>query len=172
MNEHVTDDVLARARRVKLLAFDVDGVCTDGRLFYGPDGCALHAFHARDGLGLVLARGAGVVCAAVSGRTSPNVLARLSELKVPYVRQGVAQKDEEVTALAALVGVGLDECCFVGDDVNDLPAMRIVGLGVAVSDAEVDVVDGAHFVTRRAGGHGAIRELVEVILRSQGKWAP
>jgi 3-deoxy-D-manno-octulosonate 8-phosphate phosphatase (KDO 8-P phosphatase) len=163
-------DIAGRAACVRLLAFDVDGVCTDGRLYYGPDGCALHAFHARDGLGLVLARENGLVCAAISGRTSKNVSARLGELRVPHVRQGIARKDVELRALAAEVGVGLEEVCFVGDDVNDLPALRLAGLAAAVADAEQDVIAVAHVVLRRAGGAGALRELVEIILRAQGRW--
>lgn len=166
----VPGEITARARRIKLLAFDVDGVCTDGRLFYGPDGCALHAFHARDGLGLVKARQAGLVCAAISGRSSKNVDARLGELKVPFIRQGIAHKDAELRQILDEVGVGVDEVCFVGDDVNDLPVMRIVGLSVAPADAEPAVLAEAMAVTQRVGGSGVLREVVELILTAQGRW--
>lgn len=166
----VPGEITARARRIKLLAFDVDGVCTDGRLFYGPDGCALHAFHARDGLGLVKARQAGLVCAAISGRSSKNVDARLGELKVPFIRQGIAHKDAELRQILDEVGVGVDEVCFVGDDVNDLPVMRIVGLSVAPADAEPEVLAEAMAVTQRVGGSGVLREVVELILTAQGRW--
>ena len=169
MRLHI-DDVLARARRVRVLAFDVDGVCTDGRLFYGPDGCALHAFHARDGLGLVRAREAGIVCAAISGRASRNVEARLGELKVPFIRQGCADKAWELQQILAEVGAGVDEACFVGDDVNDLPVMRIVGLSVAPADAEPGGLAEAMAVTQRVGGSGVLREVVELILGAQGRW--
>lgn len=163
-------EVAARARRIRVLAFDVDGVCTDGRLFYGPDGCALHAFHARDGLGLVRARQAGMICAAISGRSSKNVDARLSELKVPFIRQGVADKAAELGLILAEVGAGPDEVCYVGDDVNDLSVMRIVGLSVAPADAEPAVLAEAMAVTRRVGGSGVLREVVELILGAQGRW--
>jgi len=164
------DEVAARARRVRVLAFDVDGVCTDGRLFYGPDGCALHAFHARDGLGLVRAREAGLVCAAISGRASRNVDARLGELKVPFIRQGIADKASELQKILAELGASVDEACFVGDDVNDLPVMRIVGLSVAPADAEPGVLAEAMAVTQRVGGSGVLREVVELILGAQGRW--
>jgi 3-deoxy-D-manno-octulosonate 8-phosphate phosphatase (KDO 8-P phosphatase) len=165
------DELTARARRIRVLAFDVDGVCTDGRLFYGPDGCALHAFHARDGLGLVRAREAGIVCAAISGRASRNVDARLGELKVPFICQGVADKASELQRILADLGAGIDESCFVGDDVNDLPVMRIVGLSVAPADAEPGVLAEAMAVTQRVGGSGVLREVVELILGAQGRWS-
>ncbi len=164
-------DIDARAKRIKVLAFDVDGVCTDGRLYYSPDGCALHAFHARDGLGLVRARLAGLVCAAISGRASRNVDARLGELKVPYIRQGITHKDRELQTILSEVGATLDEVCFVGDDVNDLCCLRVVGLAVAPADADPAVLQAVHLVAARPGGHGVLREVVERILRAQGRWS-
>ncbi len=166
----VSADVLARAAKVKVFAFDVDGVCTDGKLYYGPDGCALHAFHARDGLALVKARLAGITCCAISGRSSKNVDARLGELKVPYIRQGIAHKDKELLGILSELGVDASEVCYVGDDVNDVAVMDIVGLAVAVADAEDDAKDHAHHHTVRSGGQGVLRELVELILRAQGRW--
>lgn len=165
------DELVRRAQKIKVLAFDVDGVCTDGRLFYGPDGCALHAFHARDGLGLVRARLAGLVCAAISGRASKNVDARLGELKVPFIRQGIHDKDRELQSILDEVGATLDEVCFVGDDVNDLCALRIVGLSVAPADADPGVLRAVHHVTHRVGGQGVLREVVELILTAQGCWS-
>jgi 3-deoxy-D-manno-octulosonate 8-phosphate phosphatase (KDO 8-P phosphatase) len=166
----VVPDVLARARAVRVLAFDVDGVCTDGRLFYGPDGCALHAFHARDGLAIVKAREAGLVLAAISGRASKNVAARLGELKVPHIRQGVQHKAIELDGLLNELGVPWSACCFVGDDVNDVGCLRRVGFAAAPADAVDDALAVAHHVTRRRGGEGVLRELVELILRAQDRW--
>jgi 3-deoxy-D-manno-octulosonate 8-phosphate phosphatase (KDO 8-P phosphatase) len=163
--------LLERARAVRVLAFDVDGVCTDGRLYYGPDGCALHAFHARDGLAIVKAREAGLVLAAISGRTSRNVAARLGELKVPHIRQGVARKSAELDALLTELGVPWMACCYVGDDVNDVGCLRRAGLAVVPADAVGDAVAAAHHVTKRRGGDGVLRELVELILRSQQRWS-
>lgn len=162
--------ILERAKRIKVLAFDVDGVATDGRLFYGPDGCALHAFSARDGLGLVRARLGGIVTAAISGRSSPNVDARLSELKVPYIRQGIGDKLGELKGILDEVGATLEEVCFVGDDVNDLLVLRSVGLPVTVADAELELFSNVAMITHRRGGQGVLRELAEVLLRSQGRW--
>jgi len=164
------DDVNARAARIQVLAFDVDGVCTDGRLFYGPDGCALHAFHARDGLGIVRARLAGLVLAAISGRRSKNVEARLSELKVTHIRQGVVHKAAELQSILALTGHEWSQCCYVGDDVNDVSCLRRAGLAVVPKDAVPDALAFAHLVTERRGGDGVLRELVERILRAQDKW--
>ncbi len=165
------DEITARARKIKVLAFDVDGVCTDGRLFYGPDGCALHAFHARDGLGLVRARLAGLVCAAISGRASTNVDARLNELKIRFIRQGIHHKDQELQTILDEVGATVDEVCFVGDDVNDLCVLRIVGLAIAPADADPAVLRAVHHVTHRVGGQGVLREVAELILTAQGLWS-
>jgi 3-deoxy-D-manno-octulosonate 8-phosphate phosphatase (KDO 8-P phosphatase) len=155
---------------VRVLAFDVDGVCTDGRLYYGPDGCALHAFHARDGLGIVRAREAGLVLAAISGRSSRNVHARLSELKVPHIRQGVAVKTSELDGLLAELGLPWSSVCYVGDDVNDVGCLKRAGLAAAPADAVDDALAVAHVVTRRRGGEGVLRELVELLLRAQDRW--
>ena len=164
------EDILARARRVRLVGFDVDGVCTDGKLYYGPDGEALHAFQARDGLGIVRARLAGLVLVAVTGRTSRNVAARLTELKVPYILQGVGRKDEALGAVLQQLSIGWSETAFIGDDINDISCLRKAGLAVCVPDAADDVPTHAHLVTERRGGDGALRELLELVLKSQGNW--
>lgn len=161
----------ARAAKIKVLAFDVDGVCTDGRLYYGPQGCALHAFSARDGLGLVRARLAGLTTCAISGRASDNVTARLSELRVPYIRQGVVDKARELTSILDEVGATMEEVCYVGDDVNDLALLRLVGLSAAVADGEPCLFRDVHLITRRGGGQGVLRELAELILRARGQWS-
>jgi 3-deoxy-D-manno-octulosonate 8-phosphate phosphatase (KDO 8-P phosphatase) len=166
-----SDELHERARLVRVLAFDVDGVCTDGKLYYGPEGCALHAFHARDGLGIVKAREAGIVLVAISGRASANVAARLGELKVAHVRQGVVHKQGELDRLLAELGVPWAACCYVGDDVNDVGCLRRAGLAAAPADAVVDALAAAHYVTRRRGGEGVLRELVELILRAQERWS-
>lgn len=165
------EEVSARAARVKVIAFDVDGVATDGRLFYGKDGCELHAFHARDGLGLVRAREAGIVLAAISGRRSPNVDARLTELRVAHIHQGIHDK---LGCLRGIVdgidGVSLDDVCYVGDDVNDLACLEHVGLACAPHDAVADVIARVHWVSSRDGGHGVLRDVVELVLRAQQRW--
>jgi 3-deoxy-D-manno-octulosonate 8-phosphate phosphatase (KDO 8-P phosphatase) len=164
------NDLASRAQRIKVIGFDVDGVCTDGRIWYGPDGEALHAFHTRDGLGIVLARKAGVVLVAVTGRNSPNVAARLTELKVPHILQGVAKKAETFGRVLAEIGATWEEAAFIGDDINDVPCLRRAGLAACVPDAADGVAEFAHVVTRRRGGEGALRELIEIVLRAQGRW--
>ena len=164
------DDLAARAQRIRVVAFDVDGVCTDGKLYYGEHGEVLHAFFARDGLGMGIARRAGLILVAVSGRTSTHVEARLRELKVPHVLQGVKKKDEALARVLGELGATWAETAFIGDDINDVPPMKKAGLACCVPDAADDVAAAAHFVTRRPGGRGALRELLEVVLRAQGRW--
>jgi 3-deoxy-D-manno-octulosonate 8-phosphate phosphatase (KDO 8-P phosphatase) len=161
------DGIKMRARRIKVFAFDVDGVCTDGRLYYGPAGEALHAFYARDGLGIVMARQAGLVLAAITGRRSPSVQARLSELKVPHILQGVDDKAAVMSGLLESCGASWDEAAFVGDDVNDLPCLTRVGLSFAVADAMASVAAQVHVVTRAAGGRGGLREALDLVLDAQ-----
>lgn len=165
------NDLVSRAQRIRVVGFDVDGVCTDGRIWYGPQGEALHAFNTRDGLGIVLARKAGLILVAVTGRNSANVAARLSELKVPHVLQGVPRKAEAFGRVLAELGAGWEEAAFIGDDVNDVPCLRRAGLAACVPDAADGVADYAHVVTRRHGGEGALRELIEIVLRAQGRWS-
>ena len=162
--------LLARAKPVRVVGFDVDGVCTDGKLYYGPAGEALHAFHARDGLGIVRARKAGLVLVAITGRTSKNVQARLSELGVPHIVQGVMHKDAAFEPILREHGCTWAEAAFIGDDVNDLPCLTRVALAACVPDAARGVRERVHMVTEAAGGSGALREFLELILRAQGLW--
>jgi 3-deoxy-D-manno-octulosonate 8-phosphate phosphatase (KDO 8-P phosphatase) len=164
------DELAARARDVKVVAFDVDGVLTDGRLYYGPDGELMHAFQARDGLGMVRARLAGLVLVAVTGRVSKNVDARLRELKVQHVVQGARQKDEELQAVLDKEGASFAQAAFVGDDVNDVCCFAKVRLAACVPDSADDVAPHVHYVTRRKGGEGALREVIELVLKAQGRW--
>lgn len=163
-------ELTARAAAIKVVAFDVDGVLTDGKLYYGPTGEMLHAFQARDGLGIVRARIAGLVLVAVTGRMSKNVQARLSELKIPHVLQGIGKKDAALEEVLAQEGATLQECAFIGDDVNDVCCMQKVRLAACVPDCADGVAPHVHYVTKRKGGEGALRELIEIVLKAQGKW--
>jgi 3-deoxy-D-manno-octulosonate 8-phosphate phosphatase (KDO 8-P phosphatase) len=165
--------VTARAAaRIRLLVLDVDGVLTDGGLYYGPSGEDIKRFHAQDGLALVEARRAGLALAVVSGRTSASVTRRLAELGITEVHQGVEDKSAVLAALMTRLGLDPAEVAAMGDDLGDLPLMRRAGLALAPLNAVREVRDAAHWVSRRAGGEGAVREAVELLLRARKAWPP
>jgi 3-deoxy-D-manno-octulosonate 8-phosphate phosphatase (KDO 8-P phosphatase) len=149
----------AALRRVRLLVLDVDGVLTDGRLFYGPKGELLKAFHVRDGHGIKQVAGAGITVAIISGRKSAAVLRRARGLGIRHVTQGANDKLAALRKLAKSRGVSLEDCACVGDDTPDTPILAAAGLGIAVADAHPDALSVADLVTTRAGGHGAVREV-------------
>lgn len=163
--------VEARAARVKLLLLDCDGVLTDGRITLVGDDEEEKSFHTRDGHGLVLLHRAGLRSGIVSGRTSASVVRRARDLRMHYVRQGTWDKVKDFGEVLAEAGVEASEVCYVGDDVTDIPLMRRSGLAVAVADATDETRAHAHYVTRLRGGHGAVREVCELILKAQGLWA-
>src|SRR5215831_11312153 len=152
---------------IRLLVLDVDGVLTDGRLYFGARGEALKAFHVRDGYGLTALRRAGVDVAVISGRRSSMVAARCRELGVRHVLQGVADKSAAFARLRAVLKLSGNECACVGDDLPDLPLMRAVRLSFAVADAHRDVRRAADVVTRDRGGRGAVREVCDYLLASR-----
>ena len=162
-------DAKTRAARIKLVAFDIDGVMTDGGLHYPDDGGELKTFNVQDGLGLVLMRRAGFELAIVTGRTSGVVEARAADLGISHVYQGVANKRAAVEELLAKLGLNWSECAFMGDDLIDLPVMTQCGLALAPANARPVVKGYAHAVTDAAGGKGAVREAIEFILQAQGK---
>lgn len=161
-------EVLARARKVRLLVMDVDGVLTDGRMILSERGDELKAFHTRDGIAVALAQRAGIRTAMVTGETSTPAETRGKKLGVDTVRLGVRRKGECVDTLLAEYGLAAEAAAFIGDDLLDIAAMQRVGLAIAVADAAPDVRAAAHVVTRARGGQGAVRECVELILRAQG----
>jgi 3-deoxy-D-manno-octulosonate 8-phosphate phosphatase (KDO 8-P phosphatase) len=161
----------ARARAVRLAIFDVDGVMTDGTLYIGPQGEAFKAFNILDGHGVKMLQSAGVDTAIISGRSSEAVVRRAAELSIAHVVQGSSDKLAAFEALVAKLGVAPEHCAFVGDDLPDLPVMGRCGLAVAVANAVDAVKSGAHYVTRAAGGRGAVREFCELVLRAQGQLA-
>lgn len=163
-------DVKARARRVRLLVLDVDGVLTDGRMILGARGDELKAFHTHDGLGITMARRCGILVALVTGEKSPIAQARGMKLGVEDIVLGARRKGEVLAELMAKHGVRPEQTAFMGDDLLDLPALERAGLAIAPSNAVSEVRAVAHLVTRAAGGTGAVRECVEVILRAQGRW--
>jgi 3-deoxy-D-manno-octulosonate 8-phosphate phosphatase (KDO 8-P phosphatase) len=160
-----------RARGVRLLLLDVDGVLTDGRLRFLPGGPELMVFHVRDGAGIALARMAGLELGLLSARRRIAVARRARELGIRWVAQGVSDKLAAGRALARRAGFHLAQTSFAGDDLLDLPLMRAVGLAAAPADAVAEVRSRAHYVCRAGGGQGAVRELVELLLRAQGRWS-
>jgi 3-deoxy-D-manno-octulosonate 8-phosphate phosphatase (KDO 8-P phosphatase) len=162
-------DVTARARRVRLAIFDVDGVMTDGTLYIGDSGEAFKAFNILDGHGIKMLQAAGVATAIISGRTSQAVARRAAELGIEHVKQGSADKAADFERLAATLGLDAADCAFVGDDLPDLAVMRRCGLAVAVANAVDGVKQAAHHVTQASGGRGAVREFCELVLRAQGR---
>ncbi|HET6891251.1 MAG TPA: HAD family hydrolase [Pyrinomonadaceae bacterium] len=160
-----------RAARIKLLLMDCDGVLTDGRLWMLDGGDEQKSFNVRDGLGLDLWHRAGLKSGIISGRNSSAVERRAFVLGIEYVRQGSEDKLRDFEELVTLAGVEENEVAFIGDDLNDIPLMRRSELAFAVADASEDTMAAAHYVTHARGGFGAVREVVEVILRAQGRWA-
>jgi len=152
---------------IELLVLDVDGVLTDGRLYFGARGEALKVFHARDGHGMKLLAASGVHIAAISGRRSAAVAARMRELKVKHVVQGCTDKVTALHDICARLGTTpLASACIV-DDTVDLPLMSAVGFAAAVADAHPLVLEAAHWVATTKGGRGAVRELCDALLRAR-----
>ena len=167
-----SNDLLARARAVRLAIFDVDGVLTDGTVWIGPQGEVFKPFNILDGHGVKMLQAAGVATAILSGRSSEAVTRRAGELGIAHVVQGSADKVADFERLIAAVGVQPTECAFVGDDLPDLEVMRRCGLAVAVANAVPAVKDVAHYVTRASGGRGAVREFCEMVLMHRQLHAP
>jgi YrbI family 3-deoxy-D-manno-octulosonate 8-phosphate phosphatase len=161
------DLVTERARRVKLLCVDVDGVLTDAGMYYGPDGEVLKRFNTRDGMGLERVRQAGVAVAIISGEDSAIIHARAAKLKIDDVFCGADDKRVAIDNLCARHGLHYDQVAFIGDDLNDLPALECVGLACAVADAAEPVQAIAQYVTQRRGGDGAVREVCELLIAAR-----
>ncbi|MCY4014218.1 MAG: HAD-IIIA family hydrolase [Gammaproteobacteria bacterium] len=163
-------DVLARAADVRLLILDVDGVLTDGRLYYGPDGSEYKAFHARDGSAMKGLMASGVPIAIITGRKSAAVERRAAELGVPHVFTGAEDKAAALAELAEQSGVDPAHMGHAGDDLADLALFARTGMAFAVPDAHPAVLARADYVTTAVGGAGAVREICDLIRRAQGTW--
>ena len=165
-----TPEIVERARRIKLLILDCDGVLTDGRIIMLPDGDETKAFDVKDGHAMVIAQRAGLRIAIISGRKSSVVRARATELGVAHLHEMAWVKMEPYEKILTEEGLTDDEVCFVGDDVVDIPLLRRAGLAVAVADAVEEARQHSHVVTTKPGGRGAVREVIEFILKAQDKW--
>jgi 3-deoxy-D-manno-octulosonate 8-phosphate phosphatase (KDO 8-P phosphatase) len=160
--------VLEKAQKLKLLILDVDGVLTDGRLFFDNEGTEYKCFHARDGHGIKLLRQTGVDIAVISGRNSNSVALRMKSLGIAHVYQGHENKRNAFAELLEKTGIKPEQAAHVGDDLLDLPIMTQVGLAIAVSDANFAVKERADWCTTLPGGQGAVREVCDLIMRAQG----
>jgi YrbI family 3-deoxy-D-manno-octulosonate 8-phosphate phosphatase len=158
---------LDRAANVRLLCLDVDGVLTDAGMYYGPDGEVLKKFNTRDGMGLARVREIGIAVAIISGEDSAIVHARAAKLKIDDVYAGASDKRVAIDALCDRHHLTLDQVAFVGDDLNDLPALECVGFPCAVADAAEPVKALACYVTSKRGGDGAVREVCELLIAAQ-----
>jgi len=157
-----------RAKRIKVIVFDVDGVMTDGGLMIGDDGQEYKSFHSLDGLGMKLLKATGVEMAIITGRTSKVVTKRAETTGIAHFYQGVEDKLEAFEDLLKKMNVSPEECAFMGDDVVDLPPMRRAGLAIAVPTATPLVKQYAHYTTQAQAGRGAVREVCELLMKAQG----
>jgi 3-deoxy-D-manno-octulosonate 8-phosphate phosphatase (KDO 8-P phosphatase) len=161
------DTLVERAHDIRLLVLDVDGVLTDGRLYFSARGEELKSFHVRDGAGIVELLRAGLQVAVISGRQSKAVEKRMSELGVTWIRQGVQDKLAALRELLDILGLGPQAVASMGDDTPDLPIFEVARLAVAVADAHPRLKSQAHFITQSPGGRGAVREVCDLILEAQ-----
>ena len=170
----VSPRVAARAKKIRVLLMDVDGTLTDGRvwLLSRRDGTAseIKGFNAHDGAGLKIARVGGLRTGLITGRESTAVSQRARECEIEFVYQHQSTKIGALEEILQKTGAVAEEVAYVGDDLTDIPVMQRVGLAAAVANATLDVKRAAHFVTRRSGGDGAVREVIELIVKAQGKW--
>lgn len=164
--------VLQRAARIRLLVLDVDGVLTDGAVYMGAEGELLKAFHIHDGKGISMLHEAGIKVALLTARSSEALIRRAEELRIRHVLQGRNPKWPALQDLLDTLAISPPEVAYVGDDLVDLPVLRRVGLAVAVANAHPWVATHCHWLTRRAGGQGAIREVCELILAAQDRLTP
>lgn len=162
--------VRARVNKIRLLGLDVDGVLTDGRLYYHDNGTESKAFDVRDGHGVKMLQRSGIKIVLISGRDCPSVKKRAADLDISYVKQGIRDKVQVLEGILTEQDLTLEETAFMGDDLVDLPVMSAVGLSIAVADASEYLFEAAHYVTASPGGRGAVREVAELILAVQGQW--
>ena len=165
------EQALARAARVRLMVFDVDGILTDGSLHFGPEGEVIKTFNVLDGHGIKLLQQSGVATAIISARQSPIVARRAADLGIQHVHQGIHDKRSAFEQLLAHTNLAPDACGFVGDDVIDLPVLLRAGFAASVANGHPEVRSRVHYVTHASGGRGAAREICDFILRAQGNYA-
>ncbi len=164
------EELVKKVEPVRILILDVDGVMTDGSISYSDDGTEIKSFNVKDGHGIKLLKRCGIDCAVITSRSSAALVRRCGELGITHVYQGSLRKLEAYEDLLKRTGLDPLETAYVGDDLVDLPVLRRVGFSVAVNDAVEEVKQRVDYVTRAPGGRGAVREVVEVVLRIKGRW--
>lgn len=162
-----SQELLQRAAKVKLAIFDVDGIFTDGRLYFSPEGDEMKVFHVRDGFGIKAIQSAGIEVAIISGRKGPAVSKRMASLGVEHVFQGFEDKLPIYTELLKKLGLTPEQTSYMGDDVPDIPVLHVCGLPITVDDAHHSVVPHAAYITPQGGGQGAVRQACELLLAAQ-----
>ncbi|PIE47034.1 MAG: HAD family hydrolase [Gammaproteobacteria bacterium] len=163
-------DLIKKAKNVKLLALDVDGILSDGKIIYDVNGVETKTFYVQDGVGIKALQDNGVIVAIITGRTSPMVAKRAQELNIKYIVQG---RDDKITALTELIedlDLSFADCAYMGDDLPDIKALQAVGFSASVPNAHQEVVKYVDMVTTRCGGYGAVREVADTILKGIGKY--
>jgi len=162
--------IIEKAKKIKLLLMDVDGVLTDGKIYYLENSIKARAFNVRDGLGIDLARAAGLKIGLISAKDSASIRIRAQELCIDYIFLEVSEKDKVIDQLINNLDYKKEEIAYIGDDLIDIPVYKKVGLAIAVNDAAPEVIKNADFTTFASGGQGAIREAIEIILKAQGSY--
>lgn len=166
----IAADIAAKAKKIKFLILDVDGVMTDNRLYYTDDGQEIKSFYTRDGHGMVLLKKSGVDIGIITGRKSNLVAKRCQDLKIEHLYQGVPDKLPSFLDLIEKLGLQLEQIAYIGDDILDLPILMRVGLSVTPADGEEEVKTRVDYTSPYIGGQGVVREVCEIIMRSQDSW--
>lgn len=170
MAQLIEEELKARFKKIKLLLLDVDGVLTDGRIIYDSRGRDSKFFDVHDGLGVFVLHKSGIQTILITAKSSKTISPRAKDMRVAEVFADISPKTAVLDKILKKYNVSLDEICFMGDDLVDLSLMRKVGLPVAVANASSEIKEAALYITNRSGGRGAVREIAELILKSQGKW--
>ncbi len=166
----MTNDQKELAKKIKMIIMDVDGTLSDGRFYMLPDGKTIKSFDVKDGAGIILAHLAGIKTAIISGKSSPQVKLRCKELQIDDLYENISNKTVPFFELLKKYNLQKDEVCFIGDDIGDAEVMGMVGFAAAVGDAHPLIKRISHYIAKRYGGRGAVREVIDFILDIQGKW--
>jgi 3-deoxy-D-manno-octulosonate 8-phosphate phosphatase (KDO 8-P phosphatase) len=164
------NEIQRRAAEIRMILLDVDGVLTDGKIYLGNNNEEFRAFFVRDGLAIRMGQSAGLRFGILSGRDSPLVERRARELDIEHVHQGIQDKGAQLNLIATETGLKTEQICFVGDDLIDVPALRLAGLAACPADGCEETRQFAHYICNNKGGHGAVREVVDLVLRASGRW--